>query len=144
MRKKIYTMAGLILLTGSTAFADMPEALKGDWVIDAPASEVHMQTSPKWKPEDAQYLPMIMNRMAQVRYAFAGDTITVSMRGKQQPLPVTLAKSEDKRWIFEGLAGEQTVTLTVSLNEAGNMNIRSSATDDMDYYLWKRAETAPE
>jgi hypothetical protein len=140
---KIFLCIGLIASFATTVPAEMPEAIKGTWVIDAEASEAQMKTSPKWKAEDAQYLPRIMERMALVRYLFEGDTITVSMRGKEQPMPVTLKTSNEKKWIFEGQAGEQTVTLTVSLNDQGCMNIKSSATDDMDYYLWKRGNPEP-
>lgn len=115
----------------------MPKILKGTWIVDATATEANMKTSPKWKAEGSKYLPTIMKRMSQVMYAFDDDTITVTMRGKKQPLKVALKHSEKKRYLFEGNVGGRVITLTVTITGEGNLNIRSSATDDMDYYLWK-------
>ena len=122
--------------------AEMPKDLKGFWILDAKATAAYMQTSPKWKAEDAKYLPRIIQRMSQATYLFEDGKITVSTRGRQQPLDVVLKTSEKPRYVFEGNVGDQALTLPVSITEAGNLNIRSSATDDMDYYLWKRGKLA--
>ena len=128
----------MVAISTTTALAEMPKILQGTWIIDAKATETHMKTSPKWKAEDANYLPTIMKRMSQVVYEFDDDAITVSMRGKKRPLQVVLKQSEKKMYTFDGNVGDRVITLTVSITDKGNLNIRSSATDDMDYYLWKR------
>ncbi|MBW2664449.1 MAG: hypothetical protein JRD93_21350 [Deltaproteobacteria bacterium] len=130
----------IVVISATPVLAEMPKSLQGTWIIDAEATETYIKTSPKWKAEDAKYLPTIMKRMSQVVYEFDDDSITVSMRGKKQPLQVALKQSEKKSYIFEGNVGDKVFTLTVSITDEGNLNIRSSATDDMDYYLWKRGQ----
>jgi len=120
------------------AFAAMPEELKGSWILDAEATEKYMKTSPKWRAADEKYLPTILKRMSQVLYEFKGDTISVSMRGKRQVLPVALKKSSSKKHVFEGEVQGKLLTMTVAFVDDATINIRSSSTDDMHYYLWKR------
>jgi hypothetical protein len=142
---KIITKSWLVLLsliTISSALAEMPAQIKGSWVIDAEGSEAFMKTSPKWDAAGAKFLPTILKRMAQVTYAFEGDNFVVAMRGKEHKLPVTLVKSEGNTHIFEAKRGEKVMTITVTLNDKDQLNVRSSGSDDMDYYLWKRGEMA--
>ena len=55
-------------------------------------------------------------------------------------MPVTLKQSDKGKYIFEGKMGSNVLALTISINSDGNLNIRSSATNDMDYYLYKRGK----
>ena len=130
----------IIAISTTASWAEMPDALKGSWILDTAATEKYMQTSPKWTPEDAKYLPMILKRMSQAVYEFKENAFIVSMRGKTQTLPIILKHSEKQKYIFEGTLGDQTMTLTASITDEGNLNVRSSATDDMTYYLWKRGQ----
>ena len=116
----------------------MPDALEGSWVLNAEATQAYVKSSPKWNEGDEKHLPMVLKRMSEVAYVFEGDAITISARGSAQMLPVALKSSEANEYVFEGEKGDDSVTLTVTISEEGNMNIRSSKTDDMDYYLWKR------
>lgn len=131
-------IVAIVTISTTTTQAEMPEALKGSWIFDADATEAYMQTSPNWKAEDEKYLPTILKRMSQAAYEFTDDAFIVSMRGKTQALNVTLTHSEKKIYIFEGTLADQNITLTASINDGGGLNVRSSATDDMEYYLWKR------
>lgn len=118
--------------------AQMPDTLEGSWILDVEATQAYVKSSPKWKEADAKHLPMVLKRMSQVSYVFEGDAITISARGSAQKLPVTRKSSKAPAYVFEGEKGDDSVRLTVTISEEGNMNIRSSKTDDMDYYLWKR------
>ncbi|MBF0198535.1 MAG: hypothetical protein HQL32_12535 [Planctomycetes bacterium] len=124
--------------------AEMPKELKGTWILDAKASEAYIQTSPKWKPKDAKYLPKIMKRMSQVLYTFKDDSIIAAMRGKEQAFPITSVEREGENFLCKGNIKGKEVTLTVSLRKDGVINIKSSTTDDMDYYIWKRGELSKE
>jgi len=146
MRKIEAVLAALVMAAVSTTAiaAEMPKELKGSWILNAEATTEYMKTSPKWDEATAKHLPMIIKRMSKLVYLFEDDVITVSMRGKGHALPVVLKSTDKKTYVFEAKAGKRVITLTVSINDAGNLNIRSSATDDMDYYLWKRGELAKE
>lgn len=134
----IFLGVTILLIFATKVLAEMPGELKGTWVLHAEATETYMKTSPKWKEEDKKYLPTIMKRMSQVQYEFEGSAIIVSMRGKQQTVSVVLKKNNRKEYMFEGTIQGKAVTMTVSFVDDGIIRIRSSATDDMDYYLWKR------
>lgn len=120
--------------------AETPQVLKGSWILDAEATEKQIKSSPSFKAEDEKYLPAILKRMSLVSYTFTETAITVAMRGKEQIMPVVLKEHEAAVYIFEGKAGEDTVTMTVRFIDEETINIRSSATDDMDHYLWKRGQ----
>jgi len=133
----------IIVATSATvASAEMPKELKGSWILDAQATQKYVKTSPKWKAEDEKHLPMIIKRMSQMQYKFTDDAIVMSMRGREQVIPVSLKKSDAKKYVFDGKLRGQDVTMTVFFMDDATINIRSSATDDMDYYLWKRGSLA--
>lgn len=133
-------MGALMILAFSTTatLAEMPEELKGTWILDAQATEHYIMTSPKWKPETAKYLPTIMERMSYYVFEFDEGVIIASRRAKKETLPVALKENDKKKYVFKGEIRNQTITMTVTFVNDTTINIRSSATDDMDYYLWKR------
>jgi hypothetical protein len=137
IKKATIIISAAVIPLLSTA-AEMPKALKGTWILDAKATEAFIQTSPRWKPEDGKYLPMIMKRMSQVLYTFKDDSIIAAMRGKDQALPISSVKRDGNSYVFEGEARGKAVTLTIIPKKDGMINIRSSAHNDMDYYVWKR------
>lgn len=128
----------IMVLSATGAMAEMPVRLKGTWILDAEATAALMKTSPKWKAEDEKYLPTILKRMSLMLYEFEDHAISVSMRGKKQVLAVVLQESSAKKHVFKGTVEGETVAMTVSFVGDATIKIRSSSTDDMDYYLWKR------
>lgn len=137
MKKPLITTIILTLLAG-LASADMPSALRGTWILDAEATVKNLKTSPKWKAEDEKYLPSILKRMSQIEHGFTHDEVTVSFRNKKQSIQVDAVKKDENKYLLSAKAGEHEITLTVTLKSGNRINIQSSATDDMDYYLWKR------
>ena len=135
---KVLVVLAILAVPVTEAWAEMPKELKGSWILDASATEKHVTTSPQWTAEDAKYLPTIMKRMSQFVFEFEEDAIVSSMRGKQQSLPVVLKENSGKTYVFEGTIRDERVTVTVSFVDDRTINIRSSATADMDYFLWKR------
>lgn len=135
---KALVVLAILAVPVTGARAEMPEELKGSWTLDASATEENLKTSPQWTAEDAKYLPTIMKRMSQFVFEFEEDAIVSSRRGKQQILPVVLKENSGEMYVFEGTIRDERVTVTVSFVDDRTINIRSSATDDMDYYLWKR------
>ena len=127
-----------LMFVATPAVAEMPKELKGTWILDAQATEHNIRTSSKMKPEDAKYLPTIIKRMSQYGWEFSDGSITSSRGSKKQTLSVVLKESDQKTFVFEGTQNNQIITMTVALISDTVINIRSSATDDMDNYLWMR------
>ncbi|MDJ0945892.1 MAG: hypothetical protein QNJ30_20690 [Kiloniellales bacterium] len=133
-------ISAILAAPATGAWAEMPKELKGSWVLDVAATERHVTTSPQWKAEDAKYLPIFVKQMSQFVFEFEENAIVSSMRGRRQILPVVLKENSGKTYVFEGTIRDKSVTVTVSFVDDRTINIQSSATDDMDYYLWKRGQ----
>jgi hypothetical protein len=140
--QKVGLIVALVAVVSMGVFGEMPAELKGSWVIDIDASVEYMKTSPRWVDADAKYLPSIMKRMAQMGYVFEEGAASLSFRGKALALPITLQESREDTYVFETVVKEQVVFLTVIFMDDETINIRSSSSDDMHYYLWQRGELA--
>jgi hypothetical protein len=134
---KIITLSAALC---SLTFAEMPEALSGTWVIDSEGTTEFMKTSPKYDEKAAKYLPKIITRMSKVTYTFENDQIVAKMGDKEKALDVTHLKSEGNTHTFESTIGDKTMTITATINDKGQLNIKNSASNDGDYFLWKKGE----
>ena len=135
-------LGALMTLAFSTTatLAEMPKDLKGSWVLAAEATEHNIMASPKISPEAMKYLPTIMKRMSQYVWEFDDNVISSSRGAKKETLTVVLKENDKKKYVFEGQLRDQIIMLTVTFVSDTTINIRSSATDDMNYYLWKRGQ----
>lgn len=118
--------------------AGIPEELVGSWGLNQKLTKESMMAAPDWTPESEKVLPVVFKRMSQVLYGFTEAAVTVSVRGKAQSLPVGDVRQSENAYEVDGMAGNKVVTLTISFIDKDNINIRSSASNDMDYYIWER------
>lgn len=137
------TKSFIVSFIGATLFAHValatiPEVLIGGWMIDAVATAENLKNSPKWDEKNAKVMPIILNRMSSVVCTFDAGTMTVSDGEKKDTLTVELQNSEARLYVLAGKSGDDEVTIRATFTEEGLLNIRSSTTDDMDYFLWKR------
>lgn len=128
----------LLMFTATLALAEMPGELKGTWILDVKATEHNMKDSPEMKPEDEKYIPTILKRMSQYQWKFEEGVIESSRGSKKQELSVTLQESDKNNAVFKGKLNNQTIIMTVVFVSDRVINIRSSATDDLNHYLWTR------
>lgn len=135
----IGVVLGAVVASASIG-AEMPEELKGTWVLNQEATQEYVKQSPKWKAGDEKTLPLMLKAMSRIRYIFSEKSVTVVIGERKQELPVTLKEHKDGKWVFTGAVEGKQFTLTVTLDKKGNLNFRSSASDDMDYYLWQKAK----
>ena len=138
---KIFLIAFSSLVTAT--FAELPDQIAGDWVLDKEGTEKLMKSSPQLKAEGEQYLPIIINSMSQAKYTFAEDSITISMPDEVQVIKSKLIRSEGNTYIFETQVESNTSTLTITINGSGQLNMRSSVPAIADYSLWRRESTKP-
>lgn len=137
---KLWVQFVLFMFVTTQALAEMPKELKGFWILETKATERNILTSQKMKQEDAKYLPIILKRMSQYVWEFNDGVITTSRGKKNKTLIVALKENNKKKFVFEGQMDNQTITMTVTFVNDALINIRSSATDDMNYYLWTRGK----
>ena len=137
-----FLAAVLLCVLSVPAFAatpvPMPENLKGTWKLNATATEAAMRTSPKWDADAEKYWPRILKRMSQVRYILEDGKIIAAMGEKKKEVPVTVKSQDGDVTVFDATAGDKPFTMTATLDKDGNLNLKSSATDDMDFYWWEK------
>lgn len=128
----------LLMFTATLVLAEMPRELKGTWILDVEATELNMKASPEMKPEDEKYIPTILKRMSQYQWNFDEGVIESSRGSKKQALSVSLEESDKNKVVFKGRLNDQAIIMTVVFVSDKVINILSSATDDLNYYLWTR------
>lgn len=137
MKTTVFVLANLV----TAAVAELPAKIAGSWVLDAEATTKFFPTSPKWKESDARFLPEIIKSMASMKYSFSEGKMTLERKGKLHSVDATLLEQKGDTFIFElQPSPNYSFKMTCTVNEKGLLNIRSSNTDDLDYYLWKRGD----
>ena len=127
----------LLLVVSSYSVGDVPTALAGVWILDREKTEVHVRESPKWSVDAEKYLPVIFRRMGQGFFLFEPGVLHYQNKVKQQSFDIKLIEQSETRFVYSILP-EEKAQLTFTLNVEGNLQIQSSSSNDMDYYVWKR------
>ena len=142
MKRIIWVFLMLMIpVFSSAAFAEMPEALKGTWVVDAKATEAFLKRFPPANAE--QWLPKTTSDMFQRIYDFDGEVIAASTYAGDRKLiyrPLS-QESGNKRYISE--EGGRDDILIVSIVNEKNITISSSRNQFMGAFFWKRIKLDP-
>ncbi|MCA9403244.1 MAG: hypothetical protein KC897_05630 [Candidatus Omnitrophica bacterium] len=134
----LFLAAGTVAVN-AYAQPDTSERLKGTWVIDYNGTLEYAQTSPKYTPKEAAVLPGQLKLLRGLMKIQVTDTQVITHRGdRKQVVAYTTADADADRVILKTEARGQQVTLTFTFLPGGGMNMRSSATDDMDYFVWRK------
>jgi hypothetical protein len=108
----------------------------GLWGVDYERTMEEGKKSPKY---DAEKMPaMIKGMMTKMKIRLT-DSEMIYVRGAREvKMPYTVTSS-DARSVTAGVSqGSQEITLTFILIDGEYMNFKSSGSDDMAYYVWKR------
>lgn len=133
---KLLAFAFVSLIT--SVCAEFPAKIAGSWILDETATKSLMKTSPLWDTEGTKYLPILINSMAMAQYTFAEDSITISMPDEVRVIKSKLVKREGNTYTFQMQESGRTSMMTVTLNEKGQLNMRTLSPAITDYSLWKR------
>lgn len=143
MRKFLCTflcITAAVVATHGYAQTTALERLKGTWVIDYDGTLEYAKNSPKYTPKEAAVLPGQLKLLRGLMKMQITDTQVVTYRGdRRQALAYTPEDVGTDRVVLKTAARGQEVTLTFTFKAGGGMNMRSSGSDDMDYFLWKKA-----
>ncbi len=113
----------------------------GTWVIDYDRSLAEAANSPKYTPADAEKMPAIIQKLMERMKIQISDTEIVYIMGdRRQALAYTVISQDGDGLVAEAQAGDEKASVTFTLIDGKYMNFKSSASDDMDYYIWKPAE----
>ena len=97
--------------------------------------------SPKYNKKDAERMPAMIKRMMGMMKIKLSEKEMIYLRGtRQMKAPFTI-KSADKKSVTVVIKqGEQQITVIFTLLDKKYMNFKSSGSDDMDYYVWKKVK----
>ena len=113
----------------------------GNWTVDYDRTMEETKKSPKYKPEVEQLFAMlIQNTVDKTKLEITSDKIISSKDQQEQALPYTIASisTDGKTMIATATTAQEQVQITFTLVDNDYMNFKSTATSDMDYYIWKR------
>ncbi len=113
----------------------------GEWSVNIERTLEEVKKSPKYNPEDAANMSEMLKKVISMMRIEVKDRELISSRGNRRTvLPYTLKSSGDDTVTLSVLASGKEVEIKLSLIDGKYMNLKSSATDDMDYYIWERSQ----
>ena len=115
----------------------------GHWEVDFDRTMEEVKKSPEYNPEDAEKLPKIVKRMMQrMKIRIEPDNVVYWMGKRQEAFPFTVTAASDTTVTANTEQHGKTATFVLTLVEGRYMNLKSSTSDDLDYYIWKPATEA--
>ncbi len=139
LRSLVAALLCLFYLGGHAAALDAAK-FNGLWEVDFDRTMEELKKSPKYKPEDIEKMPaMIKGMMARMKVKFSEKEFTFVQGGKEMSLPYTVQGETGASAVLAVKAGGKDQTLTVTLVDGKFLNVKSSDSNDLDYYIWKHA-----
>jgi hypothetical protein len=116
-------------------------AFTGLWEVDFDRTMEAAKESPKYDEAEAARLPDMIKRLMAMMKVELTDSEMIYHRGeKAVAVPYTVSASDMTSVTVAVKQGAMEATLIFTQVDADTMRFKSSATDDMDYYVWKRAQ----
>jgi len=132
---------GLFGLSAPTARAAGMETFLGTWVVDYGKTMEEAKKSPKYSPkDDARFAAAIQRMMATMKIQFTGDEMIYLRGDRKNAVPYTLKSSDGTKAAISCAAGGRHFDVVLTLRKGDTMNFKSSGSDDMDFYVWKRGK----
>jgi len=140
----------LVLSCFSVSFLSAgPEGLDrflGYWIIDQQATLENAPHSPKYSvQDDGPRMPEMIAKIADRMSLEVTPTEIIYYQGSDQnapsrKVPFIVDVVEAEKVVLKTESAGQEVYLTLTLAGDRQMNFRSSQTDDLDFYIWRKAE----
>lgn len=118
--------------------------IQGVWKVDFDLTMEEVKKSPKYDAEDSTIPSMIKSMMATMNIQITDTDMIYSRRGKKMSIPYTIKSSDNTSLTLAVKQGPTEATIILTLRDENHMNFTSSASDDMDYYVWERSSEKPE
>lgn len=111
----------------------------GLWEVDFDRTMEAAKQSPKYNEAEAERLPEMIKRMMGMMKIELTSSEMIYRRGtKEVAIPFGVSASDGTTVTVTAKQGEVEVTVVFTRLEEDGMSFKSSATDDMDYYVWRR------
>ncbi len=113
----------------------------GLWEVNFDATMEEAKKSPKYDEKMAERLPDMVKRLMAVMKVRLNDEEMVYLRGtREMAIPYRFKSSDDKSVTVSMTQGpSEATTVVFTLIGGKHMNFKSSASDDMHYYVWQKS-----
>ena len=141
MMRKIMLVMVLSVVWGCGAIDEDLDMSKftGLWEVDFDRTMEEGKKSPKYDEKMATRLPDMIKRMMATMKVKLTDTEMIYLRGtKEVVIPYTVDSSDQKSVTVTMKQGPEEATAVFTLIDGMYMNFKTSASDDMHYYVWKK------
>ena len=141
MMRKIMLVMVLSVVWGCGAIDEDLDMSKfnGLWEVDFDRTMEESQKSPKYDEKTATRMPDMIKRMMANMKIKLTDKEMIYLRGtKEVVIPYTLKSSDQKSVTVTMKQGPEEASAVFTLIDGKYMKFKSSASDDMHYYVWKK------
>ncbi len=116
-----------------------PENFYGTWEIDFDRSLMEIQKSPKYNEKTALQFPNIIKKYIKtMKLKITDSDFIYLVSNKENKTPYEFMSSTDESISLSMKIGSKETSVTLTLLNGNYMAYKSAATDDMDYYVWKK------
>ena len=143
MKKKRLAFALLVATLAMVAMAGDAGMGRfiGVWSVDYERTIEEARKSPKVSPEEIERMPAIIERMMASMSIEVNDAELVYVVGpRRSALPYTVKEVAGPTTTVVVSVKEQQAEMRFTVVAGDRMMFKSSQTDDMDFYVWKRTE----
>jgi hypothetical protein len=145
MHRCFFAVGFAMLVSAAPCRAERLDLFIGTWRIDYDATLKEARKSPKYRPEEDKLVRKILRRTADSMTLSVTDSELAFASGdKASVIAYEITSQKAGQAILAYKNSDSDATITLEIRGADMMNLRSSVTPDMDYYIWKRAKTRKE
>ena len=140
MKKIIMAMALLAICVScaSDGTMDMSKFI-GLWEVDYTRTMEAGKNSPKYSEKDAERMPAMIKRIMATMKIQLTETEMIYLRGSKEVKVPYSVKSADKHSVTISVKQDSIeATVIFTLIDGEYMRFKSSGSDDMAYYVWKK------
>jgi hypothetical protein len=143
MIRVLTTLLLVSVITCASAVAGEEIKFAGLWSLDIDRTMEDAKKSPKYTEKDAEIMASTIKRRAEtMKLRITPSEVIYEMGKKKATLPYTIVQSSDESAVLSTRAKDKDFTLSLQLIDGKFLKLKSSDTDDMDLYVWKREASA--
>lgn len=143
MRKSIafVTLISIFWVSQAIAGSNEMTPFLGLWHVDFERTMEAAKKSPKYSAKDAERLPLMVKKMmGMMKIKLADGSMSYVRGSKEISIPYKVKTASGNSATVACSHGDKTFDVRFTLIDGNYMNFKSSASDDMHYYIWKRSE----
>ena len=138
MKTKLGT-ALLLALPVMLALAGDIKGFTGKWAVDMDRTMEEVKKSPKFAKDGPP--PQSFNDMlAKMKISLSETNFALARGTREESLPFVVESATPTNAVLAVKMGQREARLTLTLVDKKYLNVKSSVSDDLTYYIWKKSE----